>query len=33
MLWESKEDGSTLDEALYALEAFLAQRMRGEDFT
>jgi hypothetical protein len=29
MVWESKEDGATLDDTLHALEAFLAQRMQG----
>jgi hypothetical protein len=28
MVWESKEDDTTLDETLDALESFLAQRMK-----
>ena len=28
MVWESQEDDTTLDETLYALEAFLAQRIQ-----
>lgn len=28
MVWESKEDDTTLDEVLQTLEAFLAQRMQ-----
>jgi hypothetical protein len=28
IVWESQEDDTTLDETLYALESFLAQRMK-----
>ena len=30
MVWESTEDGATLDDTLHALDAFLAQRMRDD---